>query len=382
MLHTMLDLKYFTIFALFMQNTLAYIEYVEITKCESCTMMLTCRHLNSVIAVFNASFHAQDQNSTYYQDFDSLLPPVHPRLALNRRCSGVNHCSFILIKDCPGADRWGPGNFTIKYACVADRRISKYCNHNISLPSPEVFGVSEGFIRNPGYPKFYLGGDDCRWRISAPPMQKIKLTILDLSLIGTSNSPESCLDVFEVKEYENKIFVSCLEQEPPAVIVSVGDVLEINLRATENLIAKRGVLFHYTAIGCPTPNSPADGYLVHRNDTDVLFTCCVGFAFPDSLQREKRLKCLGHSWNYQLPLPNCINQTKDLFSRETKQPSTGKMTEESLSDVVVPSIIILALFVINSIIVFVIYKYKKRKTALYTEEELGTISVERTCDLP
>lgn len=38
------------------------------------------------------------------------------------RCSGVNHCSFILTKDCPGADLWGTGNLTIKFVCVAGKQ--------------------------------------------------------------------------------------------------------------------------------------------------------------------------------------------------------------------------------------------------------------------
>lgn len=38
------------------------------------------------------------------------------------RCSGVNHCSFILTEDCPGAENLTHGNVTVKYACITGER--------------------------------------------------------------------------------------------------------------------------------------------------------------------------------------------------------------------------------------------------------------------
>ncbi|KAB0798706.1 hypothetical protein PPYR_09699, partial [Photinus pyralis] len=46
--------------------------------------------------------------------------------------------------------------------------------------------------------------------------------------------------------------------------------------------------------------------------------------------------------------------------------------------IVIPSIVIVALFLINAVVLFVIYRYKKRKLPEFTEEELGTLSTNQT----
>ncbi|RZC37323.1 uncharacterized protein BDFB_013137, partial [Asbolus verrucosus] len=93
---------------------------VIVSGCESCKLHLTCRHFSSIIAIFEAEF-TPEFNETAANDslLSTAFPPIHPRQALNQRCSGVNHCSFILTEDCPGADTWGAGNLTVKYVCVS-----------------------------------------------------------------------------------------------------------------------------------------------------------------------------------------------------------------------------------------------------------------------
>lgn len=42
--------------------------------------------------------------------------------------------------------------------------------------------LHHGFTMTPGYPKFYIGGLECKWTLIAPEGKKIRLTILDMSL--------------------------------------------------------------------------------------------------------------------------------------------------------------------------------------------------------
>ncbi|XP_031342848.1 seizure 6-like protein isoform X2 [Photinus pyralis] len=359
-----------------------YIEYVETSGCESCVLRLTCRHLNSIISVLEANFEVIE--SYINETLPTPFPPMHPRIALNQRCSGVNHCSFILTKDCPGADKWGLGNLTVNYACISDR-LTKYCNKEILLASPETFGISRGFIHNPGYPRFYLGKQKCRWTIHAPPLQRVKVTIYDISLVADPNLSK-CSDIVEVSDRGQILYSTCEQHEPPLEITSLDDTLDVTLIPSpkENLLPRRGIMFYYTAVGCSTPIAPKDGYLVYRNDTVAEYSCCVGYAFPDTRIRSRIIKCLGYRWNTTVPLPDCkCNATLSINETITTSPNNtnkvGIMTvSNDIEEIVIPSIVIVALFLINAVVLFVIYRYKKRKLPEFTEEELGTLSTNQT----
>lgn len=77
------------------------------------------------------------------------------------------------------------------------------------------------------------------------------------------------------------------------------------LVASKSMTPQRGVLFYYTAVGCAAPPPPVDGYLIFRNDSVASFSCCVGFVFPDTGERERVISCLGHEWDAVLPFPDC-----------------------------------------------------------------------------
>uniref|UniRef100_A0A1Y1MLQ9 Uncharacterized protein n=1 Tax=Photinus pyralis TaxID=7054 RepID=A0A1Y1MLQ9_PHOPY len=72
-----------------------------------------------------------------------------------------------------------------------------------------------------------------------------------------------------------------------------------------------------------------------------------------------------------------INETITTSPNNTNK--VGIMTvSNDIEEIVIPSIVIVALFLINAVVLFVIYRYKKRKLPEFTEEELGTLSTNQT----
>ena len=101
---------------------------------------------------------------------------------------------------------------------------------------------------------------------------------------------------------------TCRPQEPPLEVLSEGEFMEVVLVSRHSLTPRRGILVHYTAVGCPTPEAPEDGYLVYRNETAAEYSCCVNRVFEDDGRKTKVVQCLGARWDIDLPLPNCTSK--------------------------------------------------------------------------
>ncbi|KAJ8929642.1 hypothetical protein NQ314_017651 [Rhamnusium bicolor] len=178
-------------------------------------------------------------------------------------------------------------------------RIKKYCNSEIVLPSKFTTGISEGFIHNPGYPRFYSGQRECRWKITAPSQQKIRLTILDVALIVDNvNSEDECTDILEVKDTDQVIHAACRQEHPPAEIISGSDSVDVVLTSSQIFNPKRAydrIFSTYIYLFS----------FIYRTDDLATFSCCLGYYFPDTGTRTKSLRCLGAYWNISLPLLDC-----------------------------------------------------------------------------
>ncbi|XP_026738321.1 uncharacterized protein LOC113501389, partial [Trichoplusia ni] len=226
-------------------------------------------------------------------------------------CTGVNHCNFVLYEDYPPAKSWSPGAVFIKYACFDDTLSVHYCNREVVVP--EVGADSEGYIRTPGYPHFYVG-DECRWRLRVNPEQRVRVTLLDVSLRSIGPFENHCTDHVSVSDLNgDSLLSSCEQVELPLKLTSVTNVVDVLVEAkSKGAYPKRGVLLHYKSIGCVTLPAPSNGYLVYRNEDVAHYMCDVNFVFIDTRQRARLLWCYDDNrWNDTVPL--CVGKLNNSY---------------------------------------------------------------------
>ncbi|XP_066251453.1 uncharacterized protein [Euwallacea similis] len=349
----------FVAFIIYVHHAFAgYIEKVIVRGCESCQLMLTCRQLDSLIAILDVDFQAE--SSVYDTGLMKNrtmrpFPPDHPRDSLNKRCSGLSHCSFILTEDSPGSEAFGPGNVTIKYACATGDKVHPYCNTDIHLNNSS----SSGFIHNPGYPRLYAGQKKCVWKITAPLYQKVRLRILDVALFDTKVlSQEECRDVLEVIDSDQAIYSTCTQEHPPVEVVSASEVVELVLTSRQLINPRRGVLIYYSIEGCSLVPPPKNAYLVSYNDTIATYSCRRGYVFPDTQTKTRSISCFAASWNVSTPLLDCEWPGK-VSEAVINLKSIVQISESMASELVAPIVLMLILFALNGVVVFYIYRARK-----------------------
>ncbi|CAH2988492.1 unnamed protein product [Chilo suppressalis] len=302
---------------------------------------------------------------------------VNLRSPVSYRCTGVNHCNFVLAEDYPAAADWTLGVVYIKYACFDDTLSVHYCNREVQVA---VSGEdSEGYIRTPGYPNFYVG-DVCRWRLRADPEQRLRVTLLDVSLRSVGPFEESCMDYVSVQDSNgDSLLSSCEQVELPLQLTSTTNTVEVLVEAkSKGAYPKRGVLLHYKSVGCVTLPAPSDGYLVYRNEEVAHYMCNVNYVFADTRQRARLLWCYDDNrWNDTVPL--CIAEAVKAVwndSAPVTRVEDAKLPPheqpDMIVDIVIPSLLIAALFIGNAFIVLIIYKYRKRKND-DIDDEFNTI---------
>ncbi|XP_049871230.1 uncharacterized protein LOC126370425 isoform X2 [Pectinophora gossypiella] len=319
-----------------------------------------------------ASWHEGDKRKRAIERSSS----INLRAPVSYRCTGVNHCSFILSKDYPPSVSWSTGLVYIKYACFDDSISLHYCNREVRIADsgPD----SEGYIRTPGYPHFYIGEDECSWQLQVHPEQTIRVTLLDVSLRSIGPFENHCTDYVKVLDSNgDSLLSSCDQVELPLRLSSSTSTVDIAVEAKSGgAFPKRGVLLHYKSIGCVTLPAPSDGYLVYRNEDVAHYMCHVNFVFADTQQRARVIWCYDDNrWNDTVPL--CVETAIPAVGNDS-QPSDKKDTKlphneaNMIVDIVIPSLLIAALFIGNAFIVLIIYKYRKRKTD-DLDDEFNTI---------
>ncbi|XP_037077137.1 cubilin-like [Pollicipes pollicipes] len=260
--------------------------------------------------------------------------------------------------------------------------VTRYCS--------EVLTSQHGYLSNPGYPHYYPGDLNCSWHIRVDEGQRLRIRVHDLSVRGVRQGTAGCTDFLRVAEGRRLLSLDCGDLERPLVLTSRGPEVTVTLWGEgQPLYPHRGTLVQYTAVGCPSPSPPRDGYSVHRNATHAHFSCCVNFVFADTLKKDRLLRCVdGHGWNDSLPrqcidvriLMEFANATVRRILEQnlvTPRPEVRPVLQRGGSmfvDTILPSIIMVVLILGNCVIVAIIMKYRKRDRPTPPSRELVDLS--------
>ncbi|CAD1476633.1 unnamed protein product, partial [Heterotrigona itama] len=308
-----------------------YMEVIQEDHCSQRAIRLTCRSLKAFIFVLEAeyltnlthicgcdtqkltekkmyknranslSLKKKELKGNYIDDAEDeqRFGVVDIRQSLNRRCSGQKHCRYNFITDHPGAVYWNPATLRLKYACIPEAAVKKYCNEELKVVPGEG-----GFINSPGYPLYYLGENTCGWTFRSTPGHRIVLTFHDLN-IREPESDGSCVDIVRVREKGRTLFENC-GTVVGVKVISNSNVITLDLVATKRLYTARGFFLQYQVLNCPDVSAPNGSYVLNGTLTSRTFLCKFGTVFPDSKERTRILECKNGKWNESvISMPSC-----------------------------------------------------------------------------
>jgi len=348
-----------------------------IVACSDDAVKIRCTSYHQMTVIHEATFY----ETGHFCQETPPPPPRPPSTALtavprysvltgvNRRCSGRRHCTFRLNDHHPNV--WRPGVLYVRYRCIRREAVTRYCS--------EVLTAQHGYLTNPGYPHYYPGNLNCSWHLRVDEGQRLRVTVHDLSVRGLSQGSTSCRDFLRVSEGRRLLSLDCGDLSEPVVVTSRSAEVTVTLWSQgQALYPHRGTLVYYTAVGCPSPVTPRDGYRVYRNASHALYSCCVNFVFADTLKRDRLLRCVdGRGWNDTLPwqcidvriLMEFANSTVHrILEQELVTAGPGPEiranavpTDDMFVDTILPIIILAVLLLGNCVIVAVIMRFRKRR---------------------
>ncbi|XP_063979521.1 uncharacterized protein LOC135163724 [Diachasmimorpha longicaudata] len=405
-----------------------YMEIVEEEVCSDALLRLTCRSLRAFIFVLQAEYHRKTSNACEHSvkawkraaewyDYSSRIrktvtielrgnyikdeddesgPVVDLRKSFNRKCSGHHHCRFTVAEDHPGGVAWPTADLQLKYACIPEDAVRRYCNTEVRINHDEA-----GYIKSPGYPLYYPGEYSCGWAFKTVPGKKVLLHFHDFNI----RSPESdgnCADIIRIQDSGNTIFESCGTRIGTR-IVSNSNQVTLELISSSRVYPARGFLLQYEAVGCPGALAPNGSFIANDTVETRTFQCHTGNIFPDTRVPTKTVKCDRGRWNESIEhLPNCVATSAAILKTETENnrlsslsgdntiatgvrlgrgesadstlnmdPAAPAMIKQSdyVIDVLLPTILMALLFVGNAVIVYLIFQYRKRKVPVAGERE-------------
>ncbi|XP_018055286.1 PREDICTED: uncharacterized protein LOC108691862 [Atta colombica] len=409
-----------------------YMEVVQEQRCSHSLLRLTCRSLRAFIFILEAEYHAnhtefcqkesknlkeelkmwtnkgstrkrtnmQELKGNYILDDEDIEADiVDIRSSLNKRCSGQKHCRYNVTIEHPGAHSWVPGEILLKYACIPEVAVKRYCNQQV-----KVISEDGGYLNTPGYPLYYIG-ETCGWTFRTFNDQRIVLTFHDLNIRGP-DADGNCMDIVRVRDSGSTLFEFC-GTTAGVRVVSYSNVLTLDFVTSKRFYNARGFLLQYQVLGCPEVLAPNGSYVSNGTLTSRTFLCKSGSVFPDSRERKRTLECKNGKWNETATkLPNCIATSAVIVKSENEHHHLASISGDNIVgtgvrigrgedavasgsvspvmdsaqsammkqtdyvvDVVLPTVLIALLFVGNAIIVYIIFQFRKRKLSATNQGE-------------
>ncbi|XP_076243833.1 uncharacterized protein LOC143185031 [Calliopsis andreniformis] len=416
-----------------------YMEVVQEERCSHGVVRMTCRSLKAFVFVLEAEYlsnltricgyeaqrlverkvtrsggsmalRSVELRGNYIDDSYEEFGVVDFRKSLNRKCSGQKHCRYNFTAEQPGTGYWSPGTLRLKYACIPEAAVRRYCNEELKVVPGEG-----GYVHSPGYPLYYVGENTCGWTFRSDPGQRILLTFYDLNIRGPE-ADGSCVDVIRVREKGRTLLEFC-GTEAGVKVISNSNLITLDLVASQRLYAARGFFLHYQVVGCPDISAPNGSFILNTTLTSRTFRCELGTVFPDSRERIRILECRNGKWNESvIAIPSCratsavilktehdhrrlsslsgdnvlgtgvrIGRGEDAVATDSghimdSTQSTTMKQSDYVVDVVLPTVLIALLFVGNAIIVYIIFQYRKRKVPSMQQTE--EMALRNPADVP
>ncbi|KAL6254629.1 hypothetical protein P5V15_013936 [Pogonomyrmex californicus] len=346
-----------------------YMEVIQEQRCSHGLLRLTCRSLKAFIFILEAEYHAnhtefcqkdsksfeqlkmwKNKGSTrrwtnmkelkgnyIFDDEDDQGDIVDIRSSLNKRCSGQKHCRYNATIDHPGAHSWSPGGISLKYACIPEAAVGRYCNQEV-----KVIGEG-GYINTPGYPLYYIG-ETCGWTFRTFPGQRIILTFYDLN-IRAPDADGNCVDIVRVRDHGRTLFEFCGTAAGTRV-VSNSNVLTLDFVASERFYNARGFLLQYQATSAVIVKTENEHHHLASLSGDNILGTGVRIGRGEDAVAS-----------------GSISPVMD-----SAQSAMMKQADYVV-DIVLPTVLIALLFIGNAIIVYIIFQFRKRKLSATTHVE-------------
>ncbi|GFW66868.1 CUB domain-containing protein [Trichonephila clavipes] len=345
-------------------------EFIQETFCWNQDFRLDCTW-NSVLAFHEAYFTndgAQVNRSTCADIRDGREPCIEDiRTSINKRCSGMSHCHYNFTVDHPERECRCKGVIVLRYSCIPETKIDKFCNIKIA-------GTS-GYISSPGYPRFYPKVSNCTWNLESSIKQEMKLSILDMDMRPgvQSRGKELCPDSLVILENAHKVRYTCgqANDKTRIPVLTTGGHVQVAFKSNE-FLPSRGFLLYYKFNGCQKLPPPRLGYLVYSNNRSALYMCCKGHVFNDTLSNSLLLQCVdGTYWNGTVSpcltikeaLRSRSNNSEDYDIHEADVVEVYLKKYKYIEEILIPAACVVGLVFGNVAIILLIQKIRKKRKA-------------------